>query len=503
MKLRHLLFIAIFCLITGIFCQGKDFTLIINNRQVILPLLEHNNESYTYAIEFAKAIGGTTKEMKDTPTLLIVLDNKNILLSPDTSYFVLDGQLVKICCNVLRKEYKWLVPLDFITKIAEFSFGTNYFWNPKDLLLIVGYNQNNMLNIGVEKNQNKTIVTFEGMLASDFRFIEQPGSLGIKFFSRLLIKPDYYNEVSDSLIKKIYYTILQNYGTYVIEFQSENIPYTIVDSDSDRRLIIEFYKEASLEQPKKPEEPPPIAQEDTKTSTKTSQTLSTIVIDPGHGGEETGAIGLKGSYEKDLTLALSRILKRLLEERLGVKVFLTREQDITLDLIDRTAIANNLKADIFISIHANASNRKIASGAETFFLSLEATDEESLLLAKQENRPGRSTVSASTSKDLNLILWDLAQTEHLQESSLLAELIQEDLNSALGIRNRGIKQAPFRVLMGADMPAVLIEIGFITNGTEEELLNDATYQRNLAIAILKSIQKFKTIREKKYGIPEN
>lgn len=221
--------------------------------------------------------------------------------------------------------------------------------------------------------------------------------------------------------------------------------------------------------------------------------LPVIVLDPGHGGVEAGAIGPSGLKEKDLTLDLARRLKSLLE-RQGVTVVLTRDDDRVLPLDDRTAIANHNRAMLFISIHLNASKSKTAVGAETYFLSITATDAEARTLAGLENKAyeaPEAAVPASPGsppgRDLELILWDLAQNSFLAESSRLAEAIQTQLNAATGVRDRGVRQAPFRVLMGATMPAILIEAGFISNPDEEARFKDDAYKDKVADAIARAV----------------
>jgi N-acetylmuramoyl-L-alanine amidase len=221
--------------------------------------------------------------------------------------------------------------------------------------------------------------------------------------------------------------------------------------------------------------------------------LPVIVIDPGHGGVEAGAIGPSGLQEKDLTLDLARRLKALLE-RQGATVVLTRDEDRVLPLDDRTAIANHNHAILFISIHLNASKRKTAVGAETYFLATSATDAEARTLAGLENKayepPGATNPPAPGSppgRELELILWDLAQNSFLVESSRLAEAVQTELNTATGVRDRGVRQAPFRVLMGATMPAILIEAGFISNPEEEARFKDDAYKDKVADAIARAV----------------
>lgn len=231
--------------------------------------------------------------------------------------------------------------------------------------------------------------------------------------------------------------------------------------------------------------------------------LRTIVLDPGHGGKEVGAIGPGGLVEKDATLAICRRLQSLLSSSLGARVILTRNDDSLVPLDQRTAIANQYQADLFLSIHLNAARagQGQARGAETYYLSLEASDEMARAAADRENRVDAAVQShgADPSSDLRLILWDLAQQEYLKESSRLAELVQNEMNGASGVVNRGVKQAPFRVLIGATMPAALVEVGFISNAAEEARLASAAYQDTIAQALLRAIGRYKQEYEARLG----
>jgi N-acetylmuramoyl-L-alanine amidase len=218
-----------------------------------------------------------------------------------------------------------------------------------------------------------------------------------------------------------------------------------------------------------------------------------VVIDPGHGGDELGAEGRKNVIEKEVTLDVGRRLKALLDKEQGIATLLTRDTDISVPLDDRTALANQFHADLFLSIHVNSAPRHDARGAETYFLASKAKDDEIRTLAAIENNAAgveRDKLPES-SGNLELVLWDLAQETFLQESAELAGTIQKELNDALGVRDRGVKQAPFRVLMGATMPAVLVEIGFISNPVEEESLSHGEYRDKIADALLRAVQAFR------------
>lgn len=222
-----------------------------------------------------------------------------------------------------------------------------------------------------------------------------------------------------------------------------------------------------------------------------SQNTRTIIIDPGHGGLEVGAIGPSGTLEKDITLPLSQKLKAIIERNLSYRVVLTRDRDVDVPLERRAAIANNERAFLFISIHANGYRGTKARGAETYFLNLNATDEEARRLAYMENNSTATDKIEGDSEDpIQMILWDMAQSNYLKQSSQLAEYIQAELNTLRGTRNRGVKQAPFKVLTGVACPAVLVEVAFISNPEEESKLITEDFRGTVAQAIYAGLAKF-------------
>jgi N-acetylmuramoyl-L-alanine amidase len=232
--------------------------------------------------------------------------------------------------------------------------------------------------------------------------------------------------------------------------------------------------------------------------TEDAPQVRTVVIDPGHGGENPGARGAGGSVEKDIALSIARRLRAELVNARGLQVFLTRDKDIDVELDDRTAIANNYKADLFVSIHANASRARGARGSEVYFLSYQASDDESRRMAQLEGA-AEPAPEAAVGADLALILWDMAQAEHLEESSALASRIQEELAVVTGSEGRGVKQAPFRVLVGAAMPAVLVEVAFISNPDEEKLLASEAYQAKVAASLARGIERYRREQAARQG----
>ena len=218
--------------------------------------------------------------------------------------------------------------------------------------------------------------------------------------------------------------------------------------------------------------------------------VKTIVIDPGHGGKDYGAPGyLKGVHEKHITLALGLILAKRIRQTLNCEVIMTRTDDRYITLEERTAIANTKNADLFISIHTNANRDRNAYGIETYFLNL-ATDEAAISVAARENATSTKNIS-----DLQSILDSLMQNSKINESSRLAGYVQDTMTHRMKqtysrIRNKGVKQAPFYVLLGAQMPAILIETSFISNPRECKRLTSKAYQEALCDAIINGIKTY-------------
>ncbi len=220
--------------------------------------------------------------------------------------------------------------------------------------------------------------------------------------------------------------------------------------------------------------------------------IDTIVLDPGHGGRDPGAIGPEGTKEKDITLQVGLRLKKLLEKELGLRVVMTRETDTFIKLDERTAMANSAQGKMFISLHCNANKSRRVDGSTTYFLGPAKTDEalEVALLensvVKYENENGNAAHS-----DEEFILTAMAQNAFHHESEGLAQIIQEEVQTLVGLPDRGVEQAGFRVLVGASMPNVLVEMAFISNRKEERLLDSGETQQKIARAIMHSVKRFK------------
>jgi N-acetylmuramoyl-L-alanine amidase len=217
--------------------------------------------------------------------------------------------------------------------------------------------------------------------------------------------------------------------------------------------------------------------------------IGKIVIDPGHGGHDTGTIGPNGLLEKDLVLDVGKRLGKLLESRLGADVVFTRSQDTFIPLETRTSIANQEEADLFVSVHANSSRDPDARGVETYYLNFTSSP-EALEVAARENAASDKSIH-----ELQDLVKKIALKEKVEESHEFASDVQQSLHSGLsakapGVRDRGVKKAPFVVLIGANMPSILAEISFLSNPGDERRLKTPDYRQRIAESLYRGISRY-------------
>lgn len=446
-----------------------------------MTVVEQGGVTFFPADEVMAALGGTVESAEDG--FLVTLGGRTASLGPGSRFAVHQDQLIEMPAAPVFVENRVFVPWQFFQSFlrnADLGVG----WDGESRTLRVGRLERQAIQVSasVVEVEGITKVVFE-LSARVESGVERRASSYLIRFRNHLQAPFQRQSYENRHLTGI--EVRQN--EIEIQLRSPDIAINSYTLQNPFRLVLEM-KESGPE-PVQPSIPLPRPRD--------LPGIRTIVIDPGHGGKEVGAMGSQGLLEKDLTLAISRRLREMLGGSLGVRVILTREDDSVVTLDQRTSIANQYGADLFLSIHLNAAPVRGAKGSETYFLSLEASDERARIAAERENqsRPG-----FGSDNDLDLILWDLAQQRYLRESSQFAEFVQEEMAEATGIEKRGVKQAPFRVLLGASMPAALVEVGFISNPDEEVRLQDAAYQTIIARALTRAIERYKQAYDTRAGV---
>jgi N-acetylmuramoyl-L-alanine amidase len=465
----------------------------LEGREVPVPVAIGPNGPTFGLSPLVDLLGGKLASDESGESITLHLTDKDVVVGPGNAIATVGDNIVSLSQPPTRGEGGLQVPLDFLKKTYGDLMGYSFDWRPELSRLVIARRGNRELGVTLD------VVHLQGQTTVVLQFPEepryqigrpQPGTILVQMLSDRLTPPSPPKEVQDPLVQGVVIEPQQIRLQLAPGAQAES--YVL---SNPFRLVFDIHPTSSVDVPTSPAE-----------RTERAPGIHTIVIDPGHGGGETGAIGPGGIQEKELTLELARSLAARLG-RLGVQTVLTRNDDVTLQLDNRPAIANQNKADLFISIHLNSSLGANAYGAETYFLSPQATDPRAARSAAAENappaagstatRPGAAGAAggAGEQRDVDLILWELAQSRHMAESQRLANLIQGEFNQELQLKDRGVKQAPFRVLVGAAMPAVLVELGFISNPDEEKKLQDPAYQAQLIEALARAVARYKAAVE--------
>ncbi|PYQ34526.1 MAG: hypothetical protein DMF55_09255 [Acidobacteria bacterium] len=452
-------------------------------------------ESYPIAVagsdfsvgDAARALGFAVSRDTTTGVLTITGDGHQLVAGPGTSQVPVDQRTVEIGKPMRSVRGVLYAPADFFEKVLfPLARATGTFDATKRQWIVVesrgtpsGSEPAGPLSVDVAvvHVEPTTQVVLRESASARFepRLIES--GLQVRWIDRKVTAPFAERRFDDPLVAAVRF----EGDTATVVFREPGLTARAYPLTGPDRVVVEVGRAVEAP-PVEPAAPPPPA-----------VPALTIVVDPGHGGTETGAVGPGGLQEKDVTLQIARRVAAAIPRVVASRVVLTRDSDSAISLDDRTSLANHEKAGLFLSLHANSSRATGAHGSETYYLSLESSDRLASEAARRENQPvpGSTPLPGSaTNPDLDFILWDLAQSAHLNESSRLAEAIQRELNVVSKTENRGIKQAPFRVLAGATMPAVLVEVGFISHPDEEKQLRSATFQENVASAIATAVGEF-------------
>jgi N-acetylmuramoyl-L-alanine amidase len=396
-----------------------------------------------------------------------------------------NGDLRLLSSAAQLEQGRWFVPLDSVARLLEPLLNQPVTWRPAQRVLLIGAVRPPRVSVVSQVGADSARIVLHASEKVPFRVARAEGSVLVTIPVDALDVAFGRERLAGGIVDNIEFRGGRE-NLFVITVGGRFQDLKSQELEAPSRLVLDFEAAPLATTPARTPTPAPAPRSD-EPATKA---LKTVVIDPGHGGDEVGAQGPGGALEKNVTLALARRLRTAIVSRLGVQAFLTRDSDQFLALDERAAIANGYKADLFVSIHANASRSHGARGSEVYFLSYQATDDESRRIATAEGSLIAPSEVTTVGSDLALVLWEMAQADHLEESSALASRIQEELAAVTGSEGRGVKQAPFRVLVGAAMPAVLVEVAFISHPEEEKLLASEAFQAKVVGAIVQGIASY-------------
>ncbi len=443
--------------------------------------------------DVASVLGVTVREDALAGAVTVTYGGQTIVLTPDQTLASVSGRLVSLPAPLTRSGRQWLVPVEFINRALGLIYDSPLELRKDARLAIAGRLRVPRIVARYEPSTTGLRVVFEIAPPTPVAVAQERDRLLVRFEADWLDASLPAVPPSQPFLDGVQLTDPGN--TLAIDTGPRFAAFRATTASGDgasSRLTLDLLpsdSETATTAPAAPPPPFPASPAPVPFTAAGAPGLKTIVLDPGHGGDDSGARGARGAIEKDITLAVARRLKTAIETRLGSRVLMTREADRAVTLDERAAMANNNKADLFLSLHANSSVRRSLKGAEVFYLSLDNYGDQVRRLSEAQSQT--LPVFGGGDRDIDLISWDMAQARHIDQSARLAGLVEQQLRGRVEMGPRAIEQAPFRVLSGANMPAVVVEMGFVSNAEQERQLTSEAFQTALAQSLFDAVMAYR------------
>lgn len=461
----------------------------VENTKDQLKVLEKTSVVYCSVKDLARVLSTTIYENIEREKIVLYLEDHRVKISAGTSFLEIDDRVYQIPSPAIIVEGDIYLPTNALFKILQKTVLPNVSYSVKDNQLVIISTGYNIQAVQVEEKANGTIIRIKA--TEKFKKKEMSAFLHKNGWFYLTIQGGTANATnilkSDTrgIVKKISMDQLEGGLQLAFFLRSEIERHELYQNKKTKEIVITLWAPLSKSVARIKE-------------VKSQWEIDTVVLDAGHGGKDPGAIGKYGTKEKTIVLDIVKRIGRLLTKKTNIKVVYTRDEDVFIPLWKRTKIANENNGKIFISVHANGNRNRKAYGFETYLLSpaktqdaIDAAARENAVIKYEEARSERYKGLTYEGQ----ILATMAQSMFMKESESLAGQIQQELAKEIKSEDRGVKQAGFYVLVGASMPNVLIEVGFLSNPDEEKKLRTPEYRQKIANAIYRAIIEFKKNRE--------
>ena len=426
---------------------------------------------------------------KDRGKMVLYIGDHRIKISANSSYLLVDAQVFQMPMHTIMTDNDIFIPAEAFFNIIRREALPGIKYDSRRMVLDIDIKAFTITNVNISQKSNGTIIRIktrnlfpEGNISS---FFHENGWFYLTVAGGLVDTTEIRRTDTRGIIKSVAADQLGESSQLAFQMRTKVESHELYQSKDPSEIVISLRTSIknSLAQMKK---------------VKDRWKLDTVVLDAGHGGKDPGTMGKRGTKEKNIALDIVKRVGLLLEKNTSLKVIYTRTEDIFIPLWKRTKMANESNGKIFISVHLNGHPNKTAYGFETYLLRPGKT-EDAIEVASRENEVIKfEDKSKNKYKDLSdekLIIATMAQSMQMKESEELAAMVQEEMAKKVKSKNRGVKQAGFHVLIGASMPNILIEAGYLTNSNEEKNLRNPKYRQTIANSIYKSIVKFRYSRE--------
>ena len=480
---------TILFLVCSTLAQSSEIKILLDNKplETVVPSVIENDRLFISARNVVEALGGRITWFPALKLMTIKINNRTVRLVIDDSSLEIDEKVIPLEMPAKIIDSRVMIPLEVIKIIAEVDIK----WENQTKTLFINTIRPYLLKVRSYSHPDKTRVVIDLSEKTEFRAdkLINPDRIFIDIMGSIAKLEDAFKqiEINDGVIKTARTGQFNEEVARVVFDLYQQAEYELFSLPEPDRVVIDIFKsgeEAAISEtlPAKPEEKPTPGPEITGKRV--------VIIDPGHGGKDPGAINrTTGLKESEVTLGIALYLEKLLKNA-GIPTYLTRDKDEFIYLEDRTNFANQKNGFVFVSLHANSvlNHRPSAEGIETFVLSSKYIGASARDVADRENIASRAHPELDT--DLALIIADLEESANIKYSLDFADIIQKKLVEYLKLKNRGVKQAPFVVLKGANMVAVIVEVGFISNPKEEKLLKTNKFRENAAQALFEAIKYY-------------
>ena len=453
-----------------------------------IKTLSNTRPLYISAKDLARSFTSKLYENTERKKLVLYISGVKVKISGNSSYIIIDDNAYQMPQVTIVEENDLYIPADYFLDILKSTILPGITFDSKKELLEIDVVRFNITDINIDVKSNGTIIRLNTKKPFSERnissFINKHGWYYLTIADAIIDTTSINNGLTRGVVRQIESDQIGNTAQVAFKLGSKVISHEWYQSLDPNEVVITL--RTPLGQIKRHIE-----------DVKDRWRLDTVVLDAGHGGKDPGSQGKYGTKEKDVVLDITKRIGKLLE-RSGIKVVYTRDEDVFIPLIERTKIANDANGKLFVSVHANSNKNRKIQGFETYLLR-PGKSEDAIEVASRENAVIKLEEKTKQYEKLtgeNLIMATMAQSMFMKESEDLASIIQMELDKRLNTPNRGVKQAGFYVLIGASMPNVLVEVGYISNPSEEKKLKQTSHKQQVAEAIFHGIKHFKHTREK-------
>jgi len=464
--------------------QIPALTLLAKDGRRALPLTVTGDQELVALDDLATAFQLAVRE-ETLGAITVSYKGKTIVVQPAQALASVAGRLIALPAPLTRSGRRWLVPVEFISRALATVYDVKLDLRKPSRLLIVGDLRVPRIQLRYDAVGVSGRLTIDATPRTTSTITLESDRISVKFDADALDVPGQAlpGLGAQGLVLAVRAidpaALAVDLGPRFSGFKAATQPL-----ESTTRVVIDLAGQADTAPAPAPAPPAGRPAPDLPTLGQATP-FRTLVIDPGHGGgDDEGAVGAGGAKEKDLVLAVARRARTAIEGRLGIRVLLTRDDDRHVAIDDRTAMANNNKADLFISIHAGASPRPSATGATIFYA---AFDKGTVPAVGADRVPAFD----GTVREIELVPWELAQSRHLDQSTAFADLLETQLHDRIPLAGQAVASAPLRVLESANMPAILVELGYLTNADQEKLLAGDAFANAFVQALADAVVRFR------------